>query len=166
MGLLDDYLERMANAKDVKCPHCGHEQDIGHDGGAGWAEDREFDQFCEECEEEFTCQTSVTYSYEVITPTVKESKPLMSEERGEIKGELQSISLAKPESFVIKSWIGVDVKCIAMTEDVLLQVWKSAHELKVKPIVEVHGELQCNSDGIPVINADSVKVLSGKARMA
>jgi len=90
----------------------------------------------------------------------------MSEERGEIKGELQSISLVEPASFVINSWIGVDVKCVAMTEDVLLQVWKAAHELKVKPIVEVHGELHCNSDGIPVVKADSVKILSGRARMA
>lgn len=73
MGLLDDFLDRMAHAKDVKCPHCGYEQNIDHDGGIGWTDDEEFDQFCEECEEEFTCQTFVTYSYEVILPTVKES---------------------------------------------------------------------------------------------
>lgn len=50
----------------VACPHCGHLHDTsdwveygGHDGDS-------FDIECYECEEDFSCTTTVTITYEVI----------------------------------------------------------------------------------------------------
>lgn len=50
---------------DVKCPYCGHEQDIDHDDGYGYAEDGDYEQTCVECGREFNFTTSISYSYNV-----------------------------------------------------------------------------------------------------
>ena len=48
---------------DVKCPYCGHEQDIDHDDGYGYEEDRKHQQQCGECEKTFTYTTAIWFSY-------------------------------------------------------------------------------------------------------
>lgn len=50
---------------DAKCPYCGAEQDINHDDGYGYDEDREYDQDCIECHKKFNFYTSISFSYEV-----------------------------------------------------------------------------------------------------
>ena len=47
--------------KDVKCPYCGHEQDIVHDDGYGYEEDRVFEQECGSCEKVFAYDTSISF---------------------------------------------------------------------------------------------------------
>ena len=51
--------------KDVNCPYCGAEQDICHDDGYGYEEDRMFDQTCHECDRTFIFTTSIRFLYEV-----------------------------------------------------------------------------------------------------
>lgn len=50
---------------DIKCPYCGHWQDICHDDGYGYDEGNEHEQHCENCDKEFKFTTSVMYSYSV-----------------------------------------------------------------------------------------------------
>ena len=50
---------------DVKCPYCGAEQEINHDGGYGHEEDVKHEQECVQCEKEFMFKTMVSYSYGV-----------------------------------------------------------------------------------------------------
>ena len=38
---------------DVYCPYCGAEQEINHDDGYGYEEDRRYQQQCGECEKTF-----------------------------------------------------------------------------------------------------------------
>lgn len=49
---------------DVKCPYCGSEEEINHDDGYGYAEDRKHQQQCGECDKNFTFTTSISYYYE------------------------------------------------------------------------------------------------------
>ena len=46
---------------DIKCPYCGHEQDINHDDGYGYAEDETFEQECHQCEKIFAYTTEITF---------------------------------------------------------------------------------------------------------
>lgn len=50
---------------DVQCPYCGHDQEINHDDGYGYEEDREFEQWCSNCEKEFKFTTSISFNYSV-----------------------------------------------------------------------------------------------------
>lgn len=49
---------------DVECPYCGADQNIDHDDGQGYEEDRIHEQQCDACEKNFTFTTSVLYFYE------------------------------------------------------------------------------------------------------
>lgn len=51
---------------DVTCPYCHHDQEINHDDGYGYEEDRDFEQDCIHCEKTFVFQTSISFSYEVM----------------------------------------------------------------------------------------------------
>lgn len=48
---------------DVKCPYCGHEQDIDHDDGYGYEEGKMHQQECSECEKTFAYQTGIIFHY-------------------------------------------------------------------------------------------------------
>lgn len=48
---------------DVECPYCGAGQEINHDDGHGYEEDRLHQQECRDCEKTFTFYTSIHYSY-------------------------------------------------------------------------------------------------------
>jgi hypothetical protein len=50
---------------DVNCPYCGEGQEINHDDGYGYAEDRDFEQQCVSCDKVFKFTTSISYSYKV-----------------------------------------------------------------------------------------------------
>ena len=50
---------------DVKCPYCGTEQEINHDDGYGYEEDRTHEQDCVSCNKKFKFTTSIVYHYEV-----------------------------------------------------------------------------------------------------
>lgn len=50
----------------IKCPYCGHEQNVDHGEGEGYEEDEQFEQECEKCRKTFLCTTYVTYNYESI----------------------------------------------------------------------------------------------------
>lgn len=51
---------------DVICPYCGSGQEINHDDGAGYAEDCDHEQRCNECCKDFKFTTSISYDYEVF----------------------------------------------------------------------------------------------------
>jgi hypothetical protein len=48
---------------DVKCPYCGEEQEIIHDDGEGYEEDRLHEQECRDCEKSFTFYTNISFDY-------------------------------------------------------------------------------------------------------
>jgi len=48
---------------DIECPYCGTEQEINHDDGYGYEEDRLHEQECGSCYKTFTYCTSVYFSY-------------------------------------------------------------------------------------------------------
>jgi hypothetical protein len=50
---------------DVKCPYCGNEQEINHDDGYGYEEDRDYEQQCDSCDADFHFTTSISYHYDV-----------------------------------------------------------------------------------------------------
>ena len=50
---------------DVECPYCGIGQEICHDDGYGYEEDRRHEQQCGGCDKTFTFTTSIRYYYEV-----------------------------------------------------------------------------------------------------
>jgi len=50
---------------DVKCPYCEHEQEINHDDGYGYEEDKYYEQHCRSCDKEFKFTTSISFSYQV-----------------------------------------------------------------------------------------------------
>ena len=51
--------------KDVNCPYCDAEQDINHDDGYGYEEDRIHQQECSDCKKVFTYTTAIIFHYEV-----------------------------------------------------------------------------------------------------
>lgn len=51
--------------KDINCPYCDHPQEINHDDGYGYSEERIHQQQCGKCDKYFTFTTSIMYHYEV-----------------------------------------------------------------------------------------------------
>ena len=49
--------------KDIECPYCGEEQEINHDDGYGYEEDRCHEQECSNCEKSFVYTTSIHFYY-------------------------------------------------------------------------------------------------------
>ena len=49
---------------DIKCPYCDHEQEVCHDDGQGYEEDRLHEMDCFECEKTFTFTTMISFDYE------------------------------------------------------------------------------------------------------
>jgi len=50
--------------KDIECPYCGEWQEINHDDGYGYDEDRVFEQQCGDCEKSFSFTTSILFMYD------------------------------------------------------------------------------------------------------
>jgi len=48
---------------DVECPYCGEGQEINHDDGYGYEEDRLHEQGCGDCDKTFTFTTGIIYVY-------------------------------------------------------------------------------------------------------
>jgi hypothetical protein len=51
---------------DASCPYCGKAQEINHDDGYGFEEDRKHEQQCGFCGKYFTYTTSIHYYYETF----------------------------------------------------------------------------------------------------
>lgn len=51
-------------SNDVKCPYCFVEQEICHDDGYGYEEDRLHEQQCNNCNRYYTFTTAISFSYE------------------------------------------------------------------------------------------------------
>lgn len=51
-------------SNDVECPYCGVGQEINHDDGYGYEEDRRHEQQCSDCDKTFVFTTSISYYYE------------------------------------------------------------------------------------------------------
>ena len=51
--------------KDIKCPHCGLDQDICHDDGQGYDDNDYNEQECL-CGKTITFSVAILYLYEVI----------------------------------------------------------------------------------------------------
>lgn len=49
--------------KDVECPYCDKWQEINHDDGYGYEEDRKHNQRCVDCDRVFVYTTSIRYYY-------------------------------------------------------------------------------------------------------
>lgn len=49
---------------DIECPYCNRGQEINHDDGYGYAEDRTHQQQCNHCDKIFVYTTSISYYYE------------------------------------------------------------------------------------------------------
>ena len=48
---------------DVNCPYCGKGQEINHDDGYGYEEDRTYEQACGDCEKSFVFTTQISFDY-------------------------------------------------------------------------------------------------------
>lgn len=49
---------------DVECPYCEKSQEIDHDGGYGYEEDKTYEQECSDCEKVFAFTTSISFYHE------------------------------------------------------------------------------------------------------
>lgn len=47
----------------LKCPYCSHAQEVNHDDGAGYEEDRAHEMECYECEKTFVFSTNISFHY-------------------------------------------------------------------------------------------------------
>lgn len=61
---------------DVKCPSCGHEQEINHDDGYGYEEIEEHEQECVKCDQPFKFTTAISYDYQVFCSGRHEMKQI------------------------------------------------------------------------------------------
>ena len=50
--------------KDMKCPYCNSYQDVCHDDGNGYSEEKRHEHECSECEKTFIFTTYISFSYE------------------------------------------------------------------------------------------------------
>lgn len=48
---------------DIKCPYCGHEQEVNHDDGENYDESVTHQMECYECEKEFVFTTYISFDY-------------------------------------------------------------------------------------------------------
>jgi hypothetical protein len=48
---------------DMECPYCGADQEVNHDDGCGFEEDKLHEQQCSECDKYFVFTTYISFSY-------------------------------------------------------------------------------------------------------
>jgi hypothetical protein len=48
---------------DFKCPYCGADQEVNHDDGAGYDENRLHEQECSDCEKTYVFDTAISFTY-------------------------------------------------------------------------------------------------------
>lgn len=48
---------------DMECPYCGEEQEVCHDDGHGYAEDKRHEHDCSKCGKIFVFTTYISYHY-------------------------------------------------------------------------------------------------------
>ena len=49
---------------DINCPYCGESQDIDHDDGVGYDENKTFSQMCRYCRKTFVYTASCLWTYD------------------------------------------------------------------------------------------------------
>lgn len=62
-------------SKDVQCPYCNEWQEINHDDGYGYDEDRTFEQECSNCDMCFAYTASISFYYEAHQAPCMNGKP-------------------------------------------------------------------------------------------
>lgn len=103
---------------DVECPYCGKGQEICHDDGYGYQEDRMHQQQCGECDKTFTYTTSISFYYDA------DKAPCLNEE---------SDHDWKPTNTIPREW--TRMRCTwceeerAMTEEEKKMIVKEPKEL-------------------------------------
>lgn len=50
--------------QDVECPYCGGWNEVNHDDGQGYEEDRKHEMECWKCKKSFVFTTSISFYYE------------------------------------------------------------------------------------------------------
>lgn len=60
-------------SNDIQCPYCGKEQEICHDDGYGYEEDRMWEQDCRSCGKTFGFKTTIMFSYKAYATPCKET---------------------------------------------------------------------------------------------
>lgn len=48
---------------DIECPYCGHDQEVCHDDGANYDENKTHKMECCECEKTFVFNTYISFNY-------------------------------------------------------------------------------------------------------
>jgi len=48
---------------EVQCPYCGKPQEVNHDDGYGYEEDKLYQQECRGCEKTFAFRTQISFSH-------------------------------------------------------------------------------------------------------
>lgn len=61
--------------EDVECPYCKHPQEICHDDGYGYDEDRKHEQQCPKCEKTFVFTTCIILSHEAFKADCLNGEP-------------------------------------------------------------------------------------------
>lgn len=51
-------------SKDMECPYCGSEQEVCHDDGDGYTENRRHEHTCSSCDKTFVFTTAISFHYE------------------------------------------------------------------------------------------------------
>jgi hypothetical protein len=51
-------------SKDIECPYCGHQQDVCHDDGFAYEEDKAHEEVCGGCDKNFVFFTTIMFSYD------------------------------------------------------------------------------------------------------
>jgi hypothetical protein len=60
---------------DVKCPYCDSDEDINHDDGYGYEENRTHTQECGTCGKVFTYTTTISFDYDVDKAPCQNGEP-------------------------------------------------------------------------------------------
>ena len=61
---------------DVECPYCEKMQEINHDDGYGYEEDRAHEQDCEFCGKTFVYNTCIYFTYSAFKAPCKNGGPI------------------------------------------------------------------------------------------
>jgi len=62
-------------SKDLECPYCGNEQDVCHDDGFGYEEDKRHEDYCDSCGKHFVFNTSISFYYEAYKADCLNGEP-------------------------------------------------------------------------------------------
>ena len=62
---------------DITCPYCGYEEEVCHDDGYGYEEDRKHQQQCGNCEKYYVFTTCISFDYDATKADCLNGQPHM-----------------------------------------------------------------------------------------